>query len=478
MALDPSIALQIQPVQLQNPLTQYAQISAIQNAQQQNALTGLAIQDKQREIGQAQALNDAFKAPGNVNADGTLNSSGIVSSVASSGNGAAVPGLVKSLAETQTAQLTQQKTKVDLATQQLNAVGQVLNGVHDQATWDAARQWAHTNLGGSALDNAPAAYDPTVIATAQQQALTTQQALDQHSKQIDQALQQSQFEETQRHNQATEASTTRGQNLTAATETRGQDLRAREFDPKNGVIVNKITGQSTPVMGASGQPIGGTANNLTQDQSNAVAFGARALDAQGTLRQLEAGGTTNSNAVNRAVSALPGVGGALGAATNWLNSDQQQSYQQAKSNFITAVLRKESGASIAPAEFDTEDKKYFPQPGDSAATIEQKARARDLAIEGLKAQAGQGASLIPGIISSANQDYSTQPRAGQPAAVPQQQSGAVQTGQPQQQAQSQPQAAAQPRPAAAIAPDTALAELRRRAATNPALAARLAAMGH
>jgi hypothetical protein len=150
------------------------------------------------------------------------------------------------------------------------------------------------------------------------------------------------------------------------------------------------------------------------------------------------------------------VGGALGALANGLNSDQQQSYDQAKRNFVSAVLRKESGAAISQDEFTNEDKKYFPQPNDSAATIEQKARARDLAIEGLKAQAGPGASLIPGIISSANQDYSQQPRGGQ----------------------QQPAATAQSQPPAPVAPDAALAELRRRAASNPALAARLQAMGH
>lgn len=177
------------------------------------------------------------------------------------------------------------------------------------------------------------------------------------------------------------------------------------------------------------------------------------------LRQLEAGGTTNTNPIYRAASGLPVIGGALGGATNWLNSDQQQSYEQAKRNFVSAILRKESGAAIADSEFVNEDKKYFPQTGDSPATIEQKARARDLAIEALKAQAGPGASLIPSIVANANQDYASQPRPGAPA--------------PQQQP-----AARQPTAAAGAAPDAALAELRRRAAANPQLAARLKAMGY
>ncbi|KVL84185.1 hypothetical protein DF107_18195 [Burkholderia stagnalis] len=451
MALDPSISLQVQPVQVQNPLTAYAQVAAVQGAQRQNQLYDLAIQDKQREVAQAQALNDAFRAPGAVNPDGTLNASSIVGNVAASGNGAAVPGLAKSLAETQSAQLAQQKASVDGALQKIGAIGQVLNGVTDQTSYDLARQWAASHLGADSVANMPAVYNPTLVANKQREALTVMQQLDQHSKAIDQQLAQSQFGETQRHNLATEG-----------IETRAQNMRALEYDPKNGVVVNKATGQSTPVLGADGKPISTSIGNLSGEQSNAVAFGARALDAQNMLRQLEAGGTTNTNPVYRAAGAVPVIGGALAGATNFMNSDQQQSYEQAKRNFISAVLRKESGAAIAESEFVNEDKKYFPQAGDSPATIEQKARSRDLAIEALKAQAGPGAGLIPSIVSNANQDYASQPRPGAPAA-------------------RQPAAApgAQPQPAAAsAASDTALAELRRRAASNPTLAARLKAMGY
>ncbi|MBY4725191.1 MULTISPECIES: hypothetical protein [Burkholderia] len=448
MALDPNVALQVQPVQIQNPLTTYAQAAALQGAQRQNQLYDLAIQDKQREVDQAQALNAAFKAPGAMNADGTLNAGGIVGNVASSGYGAAVPALAKSLAETQSAQLAQQKASIDGSLQKLGAIGQVLNGVTDQASYDLARQWAASHLGPDSVASMPATYDPTLVANKQREALTVMQQLDQHSKAIDQQLAQQQFGETQRHNVATEG-----------IETRAQNMRALDYDAKNGVVVNKLTGQTTPVLGADGKPISSSIGNLSGEQSNAVAFGARALDAQNMLRQLEAGGTTNTNPIYRAASGLPVIGGALGGATNWLNSDQQQSYEQAKRNFVSAILRKESGAAIADSEFVNEDKKYFPQTGDSPATIEQKARARDLAIEALKAQAGPGASLIPSIVANANQDYASQPRPGAPA--------------PQQQP-----AAQQPTAAAGAAPDAALAELRRRAAANPQLAARLKAMGY
>lgn len=453
MALDPSIALQVQPVQIQNPLAQYAQISAIQDAQQRNRLLDLTMQDKQRELAQTSALNDAYAK--NLNPDGTVNSQGLVGSVAQAGYGSAIPGIQKSLTEAETARLAQQKAQVDLGLQRFGALGQVLNGVTDQASYTAAIQHAAQSFGPQAVANIPAAYDPQFVAQTKAQALTVQQQLEQHSKAIDQQLAASQFGETQRHNAATES--TAAGNLAvaqqnAATEAASALTRGLEYDAKNGVVVNKRTGQTVQVRDAQGNPIANAVGNLNGEQSNAVAFGARALDAQNTLRQLEANGTTNTNPINRAASSLPGVGGALGAATNWLNSDQQQSYDQAKRNFVSAVLRKESGAAISQDEFANEDKKYFPQAGDSPATIEQKARARDLAIEGLKAQAGPGAALISGIIENANRDYGNQPRpsAQQPAA----------------------------QKAPAIAPDAARAELLRRAANNPALAARLQAMGH
>jgi hypothetical protein len=460
MALDPNIALQVQPAQIQNPLTAYANVAALQGAQQQNQLYGLAIQQKEREAGQTQAVNDAYKSA--IGTDGTVDPTKLYSGVASAGYGSALPALQKSLTEAQTAQLAQQKSKIELGLQQVGAIGQMLNGATDQGSYTATLQHAAQAFGPQSVAGFPSQFDPQFIAQKKAEALTVEQQLAEQHKNISDTLAQNTFAETQRHNQATEASTTRGQDLTAATETRGQNMRALDFDPKSGVVVNKVTGQSMPVMGANGQPIGGAASNLTQDQSNAVAFGARALDSQQTLRQLEAAGVTSGNRLRQAVSGVPVIGGALASGANALPtalggaSDQQQSYEQAQRNFVSAVLRKESGAAISNEEYANEAQKYFPQPGDSASTIEQKARARDLAIEGLKAQAGPGASLIPGIISSANQDYSQQPRGGQ-----QQQGPATQS-----------------QPAAQVAPDAALAELRRRAASNPALAARLQAMGH
>ncbi|WP_322073540.1 hypothetical protein [Burkholderia cepacia] len=373
MALDPNISLQVQPVQVQNPLTQYAQFASAQGAQRQNQLLDLAIQDKQRETAQAQALNDAFKAPGAVNADGTLNASGIVGNVASSGYGAAVPGLAKSLAETQSAQLAQQKASVEGALQKVGAVGQVLGGVSDQASLDLARQWVTQHVGADAAANMPGTYDPTAIANLQQKGLTVMQQLDQHNKAIDQQLAQAQFGETQRHNLASEG-----------IETRAQNMRANEYDPNSGMIINKATGQAMPAMNANGQPIGPKTQQPTEYQSQSAVYGARALSADRVMSDLA--GKYSPQAVNlaAATSDIP----LLGTLVNKRSSENTQRVEQAQRDFVNAVLRRESGASIAPGEFSNAQRQYFPQPGDSEAVIAQKAANRQTVIEGLRRGSG------------------------------------------------------------------------------------------
>ena len=63
---------------------------------------------------------------------------------------------------------------------------------------------------------------------------------------------------------------------------------------------------------------------------------------------------------------------------------------QAKRDFVNAVLRRESGAVISDAEFANADQQYFPQIGDDAATKAQKARNRAVALEGMKADVPKG----------------------------------------------------------------------------------------
>ena len=68
----------------------------------------------------------------------------------------------------------------------------------------------------------------------------------------------------------------------------------------------------------------------------------------------------------------------------------------AKTDFITAVLRKESGAAISVSEFEKEDRKYFPQPGEGPEVIEQKRKARERALQSMIAQSGPAYEVLFG----------------------------------------------------------------------------------
>lgn len=75
---------------------------------------------------------------------------------------------------------------------------------------------------------------------------------------------------------------------------------------------------------------------------------------------------------------------------NYFQTDNYQKYKQARDNFITALLRDESGAAIGTQEFNRYEKELFPQPGDGKDVIEQKREARRVAIEAMKKGAGPG----------------------------------------------------------------------------------------
>jgi hypothetical protein len=141
------------------------------------------------------------------------------------------------------------------------------------------------------------------------------------------------------------------------------------------VLVNKADGSGKAVTGPDGQPLPGITKPLNDSQSKALLFGTRAQESHKVLNQLATEGTKASVPGSRA----PLIGGVISS----MSSDNQQMLDQAKRDFMTAVLRRESGASISSGEFETADKQYFPQIGDSPKVIAQKTRNRDLAIKGI-----------------------------------------------------------------------------------------------
>ena len=77
----------------------------------------------------------------------------------------------------------------------------------------------------------------------------------------------------------------------------------------------------------------------------------------------------------------------FGYAPERFKSSERKNYEAAQKDFIGAVLRKESGASISDEEFQREAEKFFPLAGDDQENIQFKQLLRKQAINNLKTSA-------------------------------------------------------------------------------------------
>jgi hypothetical protein len=156
------------------------------------------------------------------------------------------------------------------------------------------------------------------------------------------------------------------------------------------LLVDPRTATSRPVIGPNGQVAGKTAaadKPMNDSQSKANMFGGRMTESDKILREMEDKGVLRPGNIKGTAETVAGMtpfmgdkmADAAGVLTNWTQSAGQQQVDQARRDFINAVLRRESGATIQPVEFANAEKQYFPQPGDSKKVIEQKRRNRQIA---------------------------------------------------------------------------------------------------
>ena len=124
---------------------------------------------------------------------------------------------------------------------------------------------------------------------------------------------------------------------------------------------------------------------LTESQGKATGFYDRANKANVLLGGLEQQGTEIGA---RLIGNIP-----FGAG-NFAQSSEYQQFEQAKRDFINAILRQESGAAIGKDEFVNAEKQYFPQVGDKPEVIEQKRRNRETSANALRITAGAGAAAL------------------------------------------------------------------------------------
>lgn len=176
-------------------------------------------------------------------------------------------------------------------------------------------------------------------------------------------------------------------------------------DPNTGAVsFVRINTRGPEGLIQTGAPAPSQPNNpfsaggkFNEGQGKAAGFADRMLQSEGILSGIngqggvQGQGTGIAGVVGGALESAgnaPYVGGVVGGTANWLKGADRQKYEQAKRDFINAQLRRESGATIQPHEFDSANKQYFPVVGDSAEVIQQKAANRRAAVEAMGREGG------------------------------------------------------------------------------------------
>ena len=119
-----------------------------------------------------------------------------------------------------------------------------------------------------------------------------------------------------------------------------------------------------------------SAQKTTETQRKASGFAKRMRNAEEIVQEL--GGDASS--IDRFVTQT--------LTANWLASPKGQQFWNAASEWARAKLRYESGAVIGKEEAEEEAKTYFPVLGDSTEVVKQKAKLREVAMQGMQDAAG------------------------------------------------------------------------------------------
>lgn len=157
--------------------------------------------------------------------------------------------------------------------------------------------------------------------------------------------------------------------VTAAAQVASDRAKKDRLDQAN---LNKIYMETSKLQKEAG------ASNLTPAQATARGYGIRTFQAAQTINSL------GETFAKRPSLTLPfGLGN-----LNAIKTSEYQQFDQAKRNFVNAVLRRESGAAISNSEFTSAERQYFPVFGDKKETLDLKTQNRNTVIQNILRESG------------------------------------------------------------------------------------------
>jgi hypothetical protein len=401
MPLDPLLINGIRPVNVEPYGAAAARALTLgsmagQNAAQAQERQANAMKLADLERGRKLADQQSRFVIENTDANGVTNHRAVGQSLINNGYGTEGAAY---LAQVTAAEIAQKKEKIAQASAMSKAAANLLQNVElapveqrPSILSQARARWAAMGYPADAL---PEVYSPEAIAAAMVEGRDADKHIAQMQKDVE-------IEETRNNNVRTDATKRRGDDMTAATAAAGQKVTAdgnvlradvdREghrvtargqdvaaSTARRGQDISAVTAREGHAITREGNQLQSENKQPTADESKNWAFYTRATQAEQALNSLDAAMKDKSYAGQVYQKHAPG----------FMQTSNNQSYDQGKRQFVAAYLRRDSGAVISPSEFDDADKTFFPQPGEDATVQEQKRQARLLVIETLKKGAGR-----------------------------------------------------------------------------------------
>lgn len=402
MPIESNIALSVRPPQIESPLQMYGQLAQVQNASNQNRLAQLQFSQAQQAVSDKNALANAYK--NSVSADGSIDYGKLIPGLASSGQGAQVPAIVKQKLDYEKSSREAEKAQIEGHLQKINALGQIMGGVKDQASYDMARQQAAQIFGPDFVAQIPPQYDPAFIQQKQAEAMTVADQLGQKWKQLDYNLNLDKFDYQQKNDAANRGVQIRGQDIGANTAAAGRAVTLRGQDLTNARALQLIAQGNKPPSGYRYKPNGdlemipgGPADVKNQQRMEG---GGTVSNVVGSLRDAydqldEANAVTSTN--NRAGTNLgawaanTGLGQTVGSMFGTKTQALRDQIAQQRPILLQAIMRA-TGMSAKQMDSNTELKLYLSTATDPSKSVQANRKALDM-IEKLYGSGAGNASI-------------------------------------------------------------------------------------
>ena len=425
MPIDPSIALDVKPVQLPNPLEQYMQVQQIQQAQNQSRLADLMYGEKQQQVARTQGLRDLAKGWSADTTDeqraNSLRNNAYFDEADKLET--ALLNRTKVKADAAKAQADAHAKQIETAGKQLDMAGQAFGYVRSNPT----RENAHAALDYLATNGV---YSPEQVAQLKgmvdanpaniqglaDQAFRASLAAKDQLPKIDTRNLGSTTEtfsvepvtgavkvlNTAKNTVSPDAA------LQANTMRRGQDMtdaRAREQIAAGKVPSGYRQGPDGTLVAIPGGPADSNNKPLTEDQAKSTGWLVQAENAWKNMQAVGLGkdgkptDASKPGRIETALSAALPFAAGEAAANSWRSANRQK-FLQGASSLSEALLRAATGAGVNKDEATQKVRELTPVWGDSDEVIKQKMDSIPLYIETLKVRSGPGAPKAANVLRS------------------------------------------------------------------------------